>query len=149
MKLRPLRPLIIFSVLLWILLSIAGCNKITSPSPLDGIWLVESVENNSGLPLPEYAEKAGAVYWEFQNVIFRITYKPGPPESYGLTTALWGYPSFHRDVITFERGDENMSQTKCPVPGGTELSELRLRYETAHGRLTLFGEGYEIHLVRR
>ena len=133
-------------LLLWIIA--AGCDKFTSPSPLDGIWLVESVDNRSALPIPVVGE-GDVVYWEFQNVLFRITYRPA--ESTGLTTStiLWGYPSFERDYITFVPDDEQIGKASFPVPGGAKLPELRLRYETAHGRLTLFGEDYTLRLVRR
>lgn len=135
--------------LLLVLIVTSGCNKYTPPSPLDGIWLVESVENNSGLPMPAYAETADGVYWEFQNVLFRITYIADASKSISVRQTLWGYPAFDGNEITFTPNDLQKTNAVFPVPGGTNLPELRLRYETSHGKLTLYGENYVLHLVRR
>ena len=135
--------------LLSALLALQGCDKLTSPSPLDGIWLVESVDNATGLPLPERIETAQAVWWEFQNVLFRITYRPASSQTAGYSQLMWGYPVFDRDYITFTPTETQIGKVPFPVPGGEGLGELRLRYETAHDKLTLYGEGYTIHLVRR
>ena len=126
-----------------------GCDKLTSPSPLDGIWLVESVDNETGLALPAPYETANAVWWEFQNVLYRITYRPNSPQNLGQNQGMWGYPVFDRDYITFTPTEAQIGKAPFPVPGGEGLRELRLRYETAHDKLTLYGEGYTIHLVRR
>ena len=138
-----------FCALLFALTVTSGCDHYTPPSPLDGIWLVESVENNSGLPMPAYAETADGVYWEFQNVLFRITYIADASKSISVRQTLWGYPAFDGDVITFTPNDEQKTDAVFPVPGGAGLPELRVRYETSHGKLTLYGEDYVLHLVRR
>ena len=131
------------------LAGLCGCDKMTSPSPLDGIWLVESVDNESGLSMPARYETAEAVWWEFQNVLFRITYRPAGTEGNGQAQVMWGYPVFDRDYVTFTPTEGLVGKVPFPVPGGEGLGELRLRYETAHNRITLYGEGYTIHLVRR
>ena len=129
-----------------VVLLTTGCSKLTSPSPLDGIWLVESIEGTGEIAVPEtYGEVS--VYWEFQNVLFRITTRRG--EGLAIRQVMWGYPYFDRDSITFKPAGDLAGKAAFPVPGGAGLQELTLRYETAHGKLTLFGPDYTIHLVRR
>ena len=134
--------------LLGIALILGSCAKYTSPSPLDGIWLVDRVESTSTLPTP-VVRPGDAVYWEFQNVLFRITYNPAGITGQSIRQLVWGYPTFDRDRVTFVPADELMGKASFPVPGGTLLPELTLRYETARGRLTMYGEGYTIYLIRR
>lgn len=99
--------------------------------------------------MPKYASDADAVYWEFQNVLFQITYNTDTSSGLWVSSKMWGYPVFDRDSITFTPDKAYAGNAFFPVPGGENLTELKVRYETAHGHLTLYGRDYTIHLVRR